>query len=293
VAQSISLQAAAKLNLGLRVVGRRSDGYHLLQSLVVFLDLADQLGIAPSLAWRLRVSGRFASQAGGGDENLALRAGRMLAREALADIAGCAELAAEISLEKNIPVAAGLGGGSADAAAVMHGLNKAWSLDLPLERLQEIGAQLGADLPMCLAGVPAMVSGVGENIEPMSLPALSLLIVNPGIPLSTKDVFARLEPPFSQELRRPEAMRDVAGVAAFARALGNDLTAPAVGLCPTIAAVLRDIEMLDGSLLAQMSGSGATCFGIFENNDAATRAAAALQNQRPAWFVRACHSQAS
>jgi 4-diphosphocytidyl-2-C-methyl-D-erythritol kinase len=289
VAQSIA--APAKLNLGLRVLGRRGDGYHLLQSLVTFLDLADGIEIAPSLTWRLRLAGAFAHGLGN-DENLVLRAARLVTAEATADVAGCAALAADIALEKNIPVAAGLGGGSADAAAVLRGLNEAWRLDLPEERLLQLAASLGADVSMCLTGKPAMVGGIGEQIEPVPLPSLSLVIGNPGIALATRDVFARLQPPYAAALAPPVALRDAAAVAEFARALGNSLSEPAIALCPTLAAVLTDIAALDGCLLAQMSGSGATCFGLFAEDVAAKQAAATLQAARPAWFVRACHSLA-
>jgi 4-diphosphocytidyl-2-C-methyl-D-erythritol kinase len=289
VAQPVRLEAPAKLNLGLRVLGRRSDGYHLLQSLVVFLDLADRIEIAPALAWRLRTSGRFA-HALDGEDNLVLRAGKALAQHATADIAGCSALAADIALEKNIPVAAGLGGGSADAAAVLKGLDAAWQLGLAMPQLQEIAAPLGADLAVCLSGVPAMVGGIGERIAPIALPSLSLVVANPGIPLATKDVFKRLTPPYAEELPVPR-LASAGDAVDFARALGNSLAAPAIELCPTVAALLSDISALEGCRLAQMSGSGASCFGVFDDDAVATRAASALQAKRPGWFVRACRSR--
>ena len=168
--QAVSLEAPAKLNLGLRVLGRQADGYHVLQSLVVFLDLADGIDLTPALGWKLRVQGAFAG-AVGGDDNLALRAGKLLAAQATADIAGCTALAAEISLHKNIPVAAGLGGGSADAAAVLHGLNEIWRLGLSMPRLQEMGASLGADLSVCLAGGSAALGSATTPRQPAGGPA--------------------------------------------------------------------------------------------------------------------------
>jgi len=292
VSQVLSFEAPAKLNLGLRVLGRRPDGYHLLQSLVVFLDLADRVELTPALAWKLRVQGAFAA-AVTGDDNLALRAGKLLAAHATADIAGCTALAAEMALQKNIPVAAGLGGGSADAAAVLRGLNEIWRLELSTSRLQEIGAALGADLAVCLEGRPSMVGGIGERIEPRAMPQLSLVIANPGIALATKDVFARLRPPYADPVPAPEMLADAMAVATFSRALGNSLAAPAIELCPTVATLLADIEALQGCRLAQMSGSGATCFGLFDHDAAATSAAAALLAKRPGWFVRACRSRAA
>lgn len=291
VADGIGLQAPAKLNLGLRVLGRRADGYHLLQSLVVFLDLADELALRPALRWRLKLGGPFAGQIEHG-ENLALRAGRALARHAMADIAGCADLAAEIDLRKHIPVAAGLGGGSADAAAVLRGLNAIWGLNLPLADLQRIAAPLGADLAVCLAGASALVGGIGERIEPVPLPALSLVVVNPGLPLSTRDVFARLQPPYATELPAPR-LDTQANAVDFAQALGNGLMPAAIALCPIIVNVLAEIDALSGCRLAQMSGSGATCFGLFDDDAAAEAAAAQLKLARPGWFVRACRSIAT
>lgn len=289
--QAIRLQAPAKLNLGLRVLGRRADGYHLLQSLVVFLDLADTVEIAPAVAWRVRLSGAFA-QGLAGEDNLVLRAGRALAEVALRDVAACADLAAEIALEKNIPVAAGLGGGSADAACVLRGLNELWQLGLPLPALQELAAPLGADLAVCLQGTPAMVGGIGEEIAPLRMPSLALVVANPGIPLATKDVFARVAPPYEEKLSIG-ALANVDDVAQVSRALGNGLTPAALELCPTIGALLRDLAVLEGCRLAQMSGSGATCFAMFGDWRQAEEAAAELQRARPAWFVRACRSLAA
>lgn len=281
------MKAPAKLNLGLRVLGRRDDGYHLLQSLVVFLDLADEVEIVPALRWQVALTGPFSRQLAG-EENIVLRAGRKLAERAMADAANCADLAAAISLTKNIPVAAGLGGGSADAAAVLRGLNDMWQLGLAAQELQELATPLGADIPMCLAGVAAMIGGGGEKISPLALPPLHLLIVNPGIPVATKDVFARLRPPYAEELPAPAAIADAAAVALFARDLGNSLAGPAIELCPTIAAVLDDIDALENCRLAQMSGSGASCFGLFDDRAVAEQAANALKAARPSWFVRAC-----
>ena len=286
---AIALEAPAKLNLFLRVIGRRADGYHLLQSLVAFLDLRDRVELAPAPAWRVRVRGPFAA-AVPAEDNLALRAGRLMADAAAGDVAGCAALAADIWVEKNIPVAAGLGGGSADAAAVLHGLSRMWGLGLPLAELQRIGARLGADLPACLAGSPALVTGIGESVEPVALAPLSLVLVNPGLPLSTAEVFSRLIPPYAEPLAMPEALASAADVVREAARFGNSLQAAAIALRPTIAAVLDEIAGIGGCLLAQMSGSGATCFGVFADEAAARAGADGLAARRPGWFVRACRS---
>jgi len=286
VDERLVLDAPAKLNLCLRIVGRRDDGYHLLQSIVTFVDLADRVWLGAAAGWRLRLSGPFAS-ALAGEDNLALRAGRLLAAEATADIAGCATLAADVTIEKNIPVAAGLGGGSADAAAVLRGLDHLWGLKLSEERLREIAAPLGADLAVCLASVASAVSGTGDRLAQIALPPLALVLANPGIALATKDVFARLRPPYAAALEMPEVVSDLDGLVRIAREFGNGLTAPAIALCPTIATVLDDLAALDGSRLAQMSGSGASCFALFDDDEAAIAAAEELRRRRPAWLVRA------
>ena len=285
------LEAPAKLNLCLRVIGRRADGYHLLQSLVVFLDLADRVALKPAVAWSMRMIGPFAAQLAG-DDNLALRAGRLIADHAGHDTAACAPLAAAIEIDKNIPVAAGLGGGAAEAAAVLRGLASLWQLDLPPQRLRTLAAPLGADLAVCLGGSAARVGGVGEELAPLSLPALHLLLVNPGIAVATADVFGRLEPPYERPLEMPAALADTDAAIELARRFGNSLRAPAISLCPTIAQVLDELSALPSCRMAQMSGSGATCFGVFDDADETAAAAAALRFRRPAWFVRACRSLA-
>lgn len=285
------LEAPAKLNLCLRVIGRRADGYHLLQSLVVFLDLADRVALKPAVAWSLRVSGPFGANLAGVD-NLALRAGRLMADLAGAQTAACAPLAAAIEIDKRIPVAAGLGGGSADAAAVLRGLGSLWQLDLPLQRLRALAAPLGADLAVCLGGSAARVGGVGEELAPLSLPSLHLLLVNPGIPVATADVFGRVTPPYEQPLEMPASLAHRDAVAETAQRFGNSLRAPAISLCPTIAQALDDLSALPSCRMAQMSGSGATCFGLFDDAEAAVAAEAALRALRPGWFVRACRSLA-
>lgn len=288
MSESLAIAAPAKVNLCLRVVGRRADGYHLLQSLVVFVDLCDRIDVVAAPVWRLTVRGPFAA-AVPADDNLVVRAGRLLAGLAAEDVASCAALAASIALEKNIPVAAGLGGGSADAAAVLHALNRLWRLDLSLEALQAAAGRLGADLPACLAGHPAWVAGIGETVEAAPpLPDMALLLVNPGIPLATADVFRRLTPPYSLPATLPDSGGDLEALSAALEEIGNDLLGPARALCPTIGTVLADLRDLEHCLLAQMSGSGATCFGIFAGIEHASAAAAQMRARRPGWFVHPC-----
>jgi 4-diphosphocytidyl-2-C-methyl-D-erythritol kinase len=261
------VRAPAKVNLWLNVVGRRADGYHLLDSLVAFTDLADEIEASPSDRLSLTVDGPFAPALGNEADNLVLEAARLLA-----DRAGIAPRVA-LRLGKNVPVAAGLGGGSADAAAVLRILIDLWRVALPVEELFDLAARLGADVPMCLAGRAALVSGVGERLAPAPrLPPCAILLVNPGVPLPTPEVFARRRGGFSP-IRGLRAWTDAKSFAATLADRGNDLTDAAVGLRPEIARVLAFLRTSEGVLHAAMSGSGATCFALYQTRQLAERAA--------------------
>jgi 4-diphosphocytidyl-2-C-methyl-D-erythritol kinase len=263
--------ARAKVNLWLRVVGRRADGYHLLDSLVAFTDLADSLDAAPSDALSLAVDGPGAPSLGRDTDNLVLKAARLLA--ARARVAP----RAAIRLTKRIPVAAGLGGGSADAAAALRALADLWGVALPVEELFDQAATLGADVPMCLAGRAALASGVGEKLMPVPpLPACGLLLVNPGKALATGDVFAARRGDFSQPQPLAHPWSDLASLVEALAARGNDLTAAATALCPPIGEVLAFLHQSSGVRYAAMSGSGATCFALYDTPTGAKRVAVKL-----------------
>ena len=263
--------ARAKVNLWLNVVGRRADGYHLLDSLVAFADLADTLEATASDRLTLAVDGPEAATLAGESDNLVLRAARRLA-----DRAGVAPRAA-LRLTKNIPVAAGLGGGSADAAAALLALSALWRVALPVEELFELAAGLGADVPMCLAGRPAIASGVGERLDPAPpLPACGLLLVNPGAALSTPEVFAARSGGFSSAQPVVRPWTDLAGFVEALSLRGNDLEAPAIALHPAISEVLSVLRGSAGARYAAMSGSGATCFALYATLADAHSAAARL-----------------
>lgn len=271
--------ARAKVNLWLNVVGRRADGYHLLDSLVAFTDLADRLEVAPSDGLSLVLEGPEAAAIAGDADNLVLKAARLLAGRA-----GVAPRAA-LHLAKHIPVAAGLGGGSADAAAALHALVDLWRVAMPVEELFDIAASLGADVPMCLAGRPALASGVGEILRRApSLPPCAILLVNPRTPLATPEVFAARCGGFSAPAPVRSAWPDLYTFAADLAARGNDLTAAAISLQPAIADVLEVLRRGDGARYAAMSGSGATCFALYETVEAAHAAAACLP---AAWWRHA------
>ena len=265
--------ARAKVNLWLNVVGRRADGYHLLDSLVAFTDLADRLEVAPADGLSLALEGPQAASLLGEADNLVLKAARLLAGRA-----GVAPRAA-LRLAKHIPVAAGLGGGSADAAAALHALVDLWRVAMPVEELFDLAAALGADVPMCLAGRAALVQGVGEILRSAPpLPSCAILLVNAGTPLATPEVFAARRGAFSAATPVPPSWHDLRAFVAALAARGNDLTDAAISLRPAIADVLGALGRSDGVRYAAMSGSGATCFALYDTVEAAGRAAEHLPN---------------
>lgn len=268
--------ARAKINLSLHVTGQRSDGYHLLDSLVVFVDWGDQITCAVSDGLTLTLRGPEAASLTVGDDNLVLRAAR-----AFGDNAGAA-----ITLDKHLPVASGIGGGSADAAATLVALSRLWGRPLPDAATV---LALGADVPVCLAGKAARMQGIGEQVVPLPhpLPEAALVLVNPRVQVSTPAVFKALArkdyPGMTETLPR---LSSVAELAAFLQMQRNDLEAPAIALEPVIAVAKRAIGEQPGCHLARMSGSGATCFGLFEDPLSAAAAASALRRAYPGWWVQ-------
>ncbi len=282
----IARNAPAKVNLYLRVVGRRADGYHLLDSLVAFATLADRVEAEASDALSLQLDGPFAYPlvVESTDDNLVLRAA-----QALAARLGIAPRA-RLKLTKNIPVAAGLGGGSADAAAALQVLSTLWGANLAEAELAEIAAGLGADVPMCLAGRTATVSGIGEQIGPgLGLPACGLMLVHPLVPLPTADVFRaaarRPSTPLADALPIRHGPPTVAALAQALTIRGNDLTDAAVSLVPEIGAILAALHATPGCRYAAMSGSGATCFGLYEDVLAAEAARLDIAQTHPRWWT--------
>lgn len=254
--------APAKINLTLHVVGRRPDGYHLLESLVVFTSVGDRVTVAPG-APSLTVTGPFAAGVPTDESNLCLQAARAVGVDAA------------ITLHKVLPVASGIGGGSADAAAVLRAVGQ-------VPKRPEL---LGADVPVCLLSRPALMRGVGEIVIPVAgLPVLHLVLVNPGVAVATPAVFAALQHRDNPALPGLPAGADAAGLVAWLAACRNDLQAPATRVAPVIAHAL-DALAGQGATLARMSGSGATCFGVFPTAAAATRAAAAIATAQPGWWV--------
>jgi 4-diphosphocytidyl-2-C-methyl-D-erythritol kinase len=279
---AISVLAPAKINLYLHVVGRRPDGYHLLDSLVAFADIGDRLTAATADSLSLTVAGPAgAALAGLGDDNLVLRATRRLAEAARNPAAGAA-----LCLEKHLPAAAGIGGGSSDAAAALRLLSQLWQQPVGAAGMAAIAARLGADVPACLLARPVWVGGIGDELEPAEgLPPAGIVLANPGRPLTTAMVFAARRSPLSPPGRFVAMPHDAAALATVLAARRNDLTAAALTLVPEIGLALRRLAGLPAALLARMSGSGATCFALFANRDAALAAAHTLALAEPRWWV--------
>jgi 4-diphosphocytidyl-2-C-methyl-D-erythritol kinase len=280
VSASLVEKAPAKINLTLRVLGRRPDGYHELESLVAFADLADTLLLKPGAEATLDISGPFAAASGSVSDNLVLKAAAAL-RQGVAGLQ-----AGYFLLEKNLPVAAGLGGGSADAAAGLRLLARANGLAPDDGRLSTAACQVGADVPVCLACQPRVMRGIGELLaDPLDLPLLFAVLANPGLPLATRNVFAKFEnsqsnkKPIGDVPRQPDTLIEWLG------GYGNDLTSAAVACLPVIADVLSTLRGLPGSRLTRMSGSGPTCFALFASAGEAADAAQRLKAERKDWWV--------
>lgn len=278
----ITAIARSKVNLYLHVTGKRADGYHLLESLVVFPEFGDRITIQKGKELTLEVRGPFAHLIGDTEENLVLKAAHLLKTECRTDEG------AHITLEKNLPVAAGIGGGSADAAAALKILNQLWGIDLSDDKLSRIGLVLGADVPACLFGKPAIMAGIGERISGIQeFPKFFMLLVNSGNSISTRNVFNRLK--IEREVSPSVDFTGMTTQNLFAglTSMRNDLEVPALEIAPVIEDVLSAIRKQKDCYLARMSGSGATCFGLFEGNEAAEEAANALQACHPDWWVQA------
>jgi 4-diphosphocytidyl-2-C-methyl-D-erythritol kinase len=285
-------EARAKVNLTLRVNGRRGDGFHDLESVVAFCDCADRLTLTPGPELSLAMRGPLASACGETSDNLVLKAARLLGDR----IAGLK--VGSFVLEKTLPVAAGIGGGSADAAAALRLLARLNELKLDDERLRDVALATGADVPVCLASRACDMTGIGETLMWLSPPKMPCVLVNPCVPVATRDVFKALG------LRHGELLvgatdvmmqgaswpEEGGSLEEWVEALAsgsNDLEAPATKIQPVIGVVISALNATNGAWLARMSGSGATCFAIYENTADAKRAADKILREHPEWWVHA------
>lgn len=272
--------APAKINLTLRIVGRRADGYHELESLVAFAGVGDTLAFTPGAQTSLAVGGPFGRACGETSDNLVLKATAALAAR-VPGLKGGA-----FHLDKTLPVAAGIGGGSSDAAAALRLLAGANGIAPDDPRLLEAALAVGADVPVCVAAQARVMRGIGEVLSPpVALPRLSAVLVNPGVPTATRDVFRAFAGMRGDATPLGEVPRT--GLLDFLRAHGNDLTAAAIACVPVIGDVLDVLAALPGAQLARMSGSGSTCYALFDTEAAASAAAATLTQARPGWWVAA------
>jgi 4-diphosphocytidyl-2-C-methyl-D-erythritol kinase len=284
-------EGRAKVNLTLRVVGRRVDGYHDLESLVAFADCGDRLALAPGPELKLDTTGPLAGDCGDVADNLVLRAALLLAEHVPGLKLG------EFTLDKVLPVAAGIGGGSADAAAALRLLARLNDLALDDPRLREVALLTGADVPVCLVSRASGMTGVGETLSPLALPKMPCVLVNPRVAVATKDVFAglglrngELLVGATDVLQSPAWPEDGASLEDWVEALAensNDLELPAMRIQPVIGEVLSALNATNGAWLARMSGSGATCFAIYENTAEAQRASQKIRLDHPQWWVHA------
>ncbi len=280
-AGSLAETARAKVNLTLRVLGRRPDGYHELESLVAFADIGDEVTLRVDGSLAVRVGGPFARAIEG--ENIATRALRHLSESAPALVLGA------VDIEKNLPVAAGIGGGSADAAAVLRAVRRANAAEASAVDWPALAASLGADVPVCLASTAQFMWGIGRETVPVALPRLPVVLVNPGVPLSTAPVFQALEAPPAPARTAPPDLPgpfyDIAAAAEYVRARGNDLEPAAMRLCPVIEDVLGALRAEPGVLVVRMSGSGPTCFAILRTGADAETAAERIRLANSGWWV--------
>ncbi|MGM4907832.1 4-(cytidine 5'-diphospho)-2-C-methyl-D-erythritol kinase [Tardiphaga sp. 866_E4_N2_1] len=283
--------ARAKVNLTLRVIGRRVDGYHDLESVVAFADCADRLTLDAGGDLSLTATGPRAQECGDTADNLVIKAARLLGERVEGLTFG------RFALDKHLPVAAGIGGGSADAAAALRLLVRANNLEMDDPRVLEVARLTGADVPVCVPSHACVMTGVGENLLPLSIPRLPCVMVNPRVPVATKDVFkelglknGELRAGVKDVLKRATWPNEGGSLDAWIDALNagnNDLEAPALKVEPVIDTVLSALRGAEGVRLARMSGSGATCFALFGNDTDARRAAGVIQLAHPLWWVHA------
>lgn len=276
----LSATAHAKVTLFLHITGKRDDGYHLLDALVGFTQAGDTVTVKAADELSLEVDGRFAEACGNADDNLVLRAAKLLKDHANV------EEGAKITLTKNLPVAAGLGGGSSDAAATLKLLCKLWNVPMSVHELAELALPLGADLPVCVFAAPARMSGIGEVIQSVdSMAELPILLVNPNVPLSTPEVYNHYthvpSPYVSPQIKTDDAMALLVGL----DRTHNHLQRAAIICDGIVAEVLLELETQFDCYVARLCGSGATCYALFEHPQSMARAAAAIRKNNPDWWV--------
>lgn len=278
-ANTFDILAPAKINLFLHVTGKRDDGYHTLQSAVTFTNIGDRIEFSPYDSFLIDVEGPFAHELHSPQDNMVYKAARILADEYKKPLLG------KITLQKNLPVAAGMGGGSSDAATTLIGLYRLWRLPEEYERLQKVGRKLGADVPACIIRKTVWTESIGEKMTRLAdMPELHVVLVNPLEPLLTADVFRNFRGKFSPPLQFMGRKKTYREWVSDLKIYKNDLTDSAAQLCPSILEMINTIAGTTGCLLSRMTGSGATCFGVYETAEEANAAAHKIQHDYPHWW---------
>jgi 4-diphosphocytidyl-2-C-methyl-D-erythritol kinase len=281
-AEDVRVFAPAKINLFLHVGARRADGFHDIESLAAFADIGDELSVQRAKEFSLALDGPFAGELAADGSNLVLRAARTLSSSTGLNVA------ARILLTKNLPVSSGLGGGSADAAAALRGLARLWGVLVSASDLHAIAGTLGSDVAVCLASSPSWMEGRGELLSPVpDLPQTWVVLVNPGIAISTGAIFAALKDRNGVGGPKPLGWQTRGALVDFLKKQSNDLEQPARLAAPAIGEALGALSSSKGALLARMSGSGATCFGLFGEESEAAAAAVRIGQAHPQWWVKA------
>ncbi len=284
----LTIFAPAKINLYLHVTGRLDNGYHLLDSLVAFADIGDEVSIASSTEFKFNIEGPYANAFGPKDRDHSPDSSSLVVQAVWAVARAAQKIPnVQIKLIKNLPLASGLGGGSSDAAAVIWGLLEWWKIPRQTHYLQGLMARLGADIPVCLTCTPSRVRGIGDILDPAPMMSeIPVVLAHPGKPCMTGEVFSRFGGKFREPMALPPALHKQEELVAFLTKQDNDLLKPAMDTVPEIANVLNAIKSREGCQLARMTGSGATCFGLFKNEMAAQNAAWAIATENPDWWVK-------
>lgn len=278
--RTFTLLAPAKINLFLHILGRRADGYHLLQSVMVFVTVGDRLTFTRHDSLFIDIEGPYAGDVAAPKDNLVYKAAQALAAEYKVPAV------AEIRLEKNLPVASGMGGGSSDAATTLKGLAQLWGLPEEQGRMQKLAATIGADVPACLMRKPVWAEGIGEKMMRLTdMPDMNLVLVTPPTPTPTPEVFKQYQRNFSPPIQFMGRRKSMHEWIADLKIYRNDLTEAAVRVSPEIRPALQSLRETTGCHIARLSGSGATCFGIYENAAAAAAAVNKLKQIHPGWWI--------
>ncbi len=281
--------APAKVNLFLHVTGRRRDGYHTLDSLVCFADIGDSVQIEPADSFSFHIEGPYAKSFGPAEKSTFLDSSNLavVAARGLSQAANKA-MNVKITLHKTLPLSSGLGGGSSDAAATLWGLQQFWGLAPSQPYMKPLMERLGADVSVCYACAPTIMRGIGDELHPAPLmPEIPIILINPDIHCSTRDVFLNHGRSYKKVIPVPDRFSSVFDLVAFLKATENDLYKPALGLVPRIDNVLNALNMQPECLLARMSGSGASCFGLFESEEHTKKALKILREENPDWWIKA------